>query len=99
MAAFIGKCIACKRVIRSETRAYCDCRAGVDCDNIMCAPYSDDGKSFVLPHRHRATAVKYRQIKGVKSEKECGSACWSAKSDACACVCAGDNHGMAHVSR
>lgn len=97
MAAFIGKCVACKRVIRSETQAFCDCRANVDCNSERCAPYTDAGE-YVLPHRHKATAVKYRAIRGTKSTKECGSACWSAKSDACACVCAGEMHGMAHVA-
>lgn len=96
MATFIGKCVRCKRTIRSESRAYCDCRANVDCTDESCAPYDENWK-MINPHRHTHTAVKYREIKGVKSERECGSPCWNGKSDTCACVCEGENHGMAYV--
>jgi hypothetical protein len=40
--------------------------------------------------------IAFRKISGTRTDHPCDEACTSAKSDACACVCGGDNHGARH---
>jgi hypothetical protein len=94
-AVFIGKCVACKKTYRGIGPLWCDCR-NVDCDSPYCAPFDYEIREIVLPHRHPKTAVKAKALKVLPSEHDCDGRCTSAKSDKCACVCGGANHGSAY---
>lgn len=93
----IGKCVACNRTHRRQTGGpalWCTCRAGIPCDDRS----HEHGKpGGVSTPDHPVTAIRWRAVKVTLTNTVCDARCQSARSDKCACSCAGRNHGASHA--
>lgn len=96
---FIGECFGCKKryyaASADEMRAMsCDCRAASTCrcSNGYRSWLDTEHLGYVI-HGHPVTAIKWREVKARKTDRECDTRCTTARGESCACSCAGRNHG------
>jgi hypothetical protein len=97
---FIGACFVCTKRYYAATIAesrsmFCACRAGIPCP----VDTHSHGQPWGIPTiDHPVTAIRWREVRARKSDRQCDDRCRNARGTDCACECAGQNHGAGWVA-